>query len=69
MTEISLDRESVGPELFTLAFALVVDNPDLDLTASPVELLATAYRGDSAASAHVRRRLEELGLKYDFAMR
>ena len=57
-----------GPELSTLAYALVADDPELDLTASPIELLATAYRGDSAASANVRRRLEELGLAYEFAM-
>lgn len=58
-----------GPALFTLAFALVADHPELDPTASPMEILAAAYRGDSAASAHLRMRLDELGLAYEFTMR
>ncbi|MBA2264740.1 MAG: hypothetical protein H0W98_08875 [Chloroflexi bacterium] len=58
-----------GPALFTLAFALVADHPELDPTASPMEILAAAYRGDSAASAHLRMRLDELGLAREFTMR
>lgn len=55
--------------LFTLAFALVMDRPELEATASPMETLAAAYRGDDAVSAHARQRLEELGLTYEFALR
>lgn len=63
-------RLSIGPQaLFTLAFALVMDRPELDATGPPLETLADAYRGDDAASAHARRRLEELGLPYEFSLR
>ena len=55
--------------LAILAYALVADHPDLDATSPPVDLLAAAYHGDSAASAHVRRQLKALGLEYDFTMR
>ena len=55
--------------LSVLAYALVADHPELDPSASPIELLAAAYRGDSAASPHVRGRLDELGLEYEFTMR
>jgi hypothetical protein len=58
-----------GPALATLAAALVMDRPELDGTASAIEVVAAAHRGDSAASATVRRRLEELGLDYEFTMR
>lgn len=57
------------PALATLAAALVMDRPELDASASPIEVVAAAYRGDSAASATIRRRLEELGLDYEFTMR
>jgi hypothetical protein len=61
---------TIGPQaLFTLAFALVMDRPALPPTDPPLEILAAAYRGDDAASAHARRRLEELGLAYEFALR
>ena len=55
--------------LAVLAYALVADHPDLDAASPPPELLAAAYRGDSAASANVRRQLLALGLEYDFTMR
>ena len=52
---------SIGAHaLRVLAFALVGDRPDLDPTLEPIELVAAAFRGDSAASAHVRCRLDEL---------
>ena len=61
---------SIGAHaLRVLAFALVGDRPDLDPTLEPIELLAAAFRGDAAASAHVRRRLDELELPYEFSMR
>jgi hypothetical protein len=58
-----------GPALATLAAALVMDRPELGSAAPPIEILAAVYRGDSAASATVRRHLEELGLHYEFTMR
>lgn len=58
-----------GEALSTLAAALVMDRPELDPTASPLDVVAAAYRGDSAASATIRRRLDELGLPYEFTMR
>jgi hypothetical protein len=58
-----------GPALATLAAALVMDRPELDGTAPPIAVVAAAYRGDSAASATIRRRLDELGLDYEFTMR
>ncbi len=58
-----------APALGILSHALVADNADLDATASPIELLAAAYRGDSAAGAHLRERLDALGLNYEFTMR
>ena len=61
---------SIGAHaLRVLAFALVGDRPDLDPTLEPIELVAAAFRGDSAASANVRRRLDELELPYEFTMR
>lgn len=64
-TWLSIGASALG----VLSYALVADHPELDATSSPIELLAAAYRGDSAASAHVRRRLDALGLNYDFTMR
>ena len=58
-----------GPALFTLACALVMDDPELDPTAPPLDVLAAAYRGKAAASAEVRRRLDALGLPYECTMR
>jgi hypothetical protein len=55
--------------LRVLAYALVADRPDLDPTLEPFELVAAALRGDSAASATVRNRLDELELPYTFEMR
>ena len=55
--------------LAVLCYQLVADHPDVDATAGPIELLAAVYRGDSAASAHVRRQLDALGLDYEFTMR
>ena len=61
---------SIGPSaLAVLGYALVADHPDVDATGSPIELLAAIYRGDSAASAHIRQRLDALGLEYEFTMR
>ena len=61
---------SIGPTaLGVLSYALVADHPDVDATGSPIELLAAIYRGDSAASAHIRQRLDALGLEYEFTMR
>ena len=61
---------SIGAHaLRVLAFALVGDRPDLDPTLEPIELVAAAFRGDSAASAHVRRRLDELDLPYELTLR
>ena len=36
---------------------------------SPVEVIRMWLAGDSAASAHLRMRLESLGLRYEFVMR
>jgi hypothetical protein len=58
-----------APALSVLALFLVAERPEVDPTGSPMEVLAAAYRGDSAASAHVRQRLEALGLEFDFIMR
>jgi hypothetical protein len=55
--------------LATLAHALVMDRPELDPTMSPIETLAAAYGGDSAATSHARRRLDELRLPYEFTLR
>ena len=55
--------------LSTLAHALVMDRPELDPTMSPIETLAAAYRGDSAATSHARLRLDELSLPYEFTLR
>ena len=64
-TRLSLD----GAALATLAHALVMDRPELDPTMSPIETLAAAYRGDSAATSHARLRLDELSLPYEFTLR
>ena len=58
-----------GSALATLAHALVMDRPELDPTMSPIETLAAAYRGDSAATSHARHRLDELSLPYEFTLR
>lgn len=58
-----------APALFTLACALVMDDLELDPTAPALDVLAAAYSGNAAASAEVRRRLEALGLAYEFTMR
>jgi hypothetical protein len=61
---------TIGPQaLFTLAFALVMDRPELPPADPPMDTLAAAYRADDAASEHARRRLEELGLPYEFSLR
>lgn len=57
-----------GQALATLAHALVMDRPEIDPTASPIETLAAAYRGDSAATSHARLRLDELGIAHAFTM-
>lgn len=57
------------PELVVLAAALVADDPDLDSTAPAIQVLASAYRGDSAATSHLRDRLDALGLPAQFSMR
>lgn len=51
-----------------LTAALVMDHPETDAGATPAELVATAHRGDPAASAHLRQRLDALSLPYDFEM-
>ena len=56
-------------ELEVLAAALVADHPELDSTAPAIEVLAVAYRGDSATTKHVRHRLDALGLTATFTMR
>lgn len=58
-----------GLALWTLVCALIMDDAELDPTAPPIEVLAAAYRGDSAATSHVRRRLEELDLPFPFHLR
>ena len=58
-----------GPSLATLAHALVMDLPDLDSGGSPIETIAAAYHGDSAATSHARQRLDELDLPYEFSLR
>ena len=58
-----------GAALSTLAHALVMDRAELDPSLPPIEVLAAAYRGDSAATSHARRRLEELSLTYEFQLR
>lgn len=57
------------PELDVLAAALVAERPELDSTAPAVEVIAAAYRGDSAATTHLRERLEALGLAATITMR
>ena len=56
-------------ELEVLAAALVAELPEVDGTAPAIEVLAAAYRGDSAATTHVRERLDALGLPATFTMR
>ena len=51
------------------AFALVMDDAELDPTALPIEVLAAACRGDAAAASHVRRRLGELDLPFELHLR
>ena len=57
-----------GRGLETFAHALVMDRPEIDPTAPPIDVVAEAYRGDSAATSHARRRLDELGIAYAFTM-
>ena len=57
-----------GPSLSVLAHALVMDLPELDPGASPIETIA-AYLGDSAATSRARTRLDELDLHYEFSLR
>ena len=38
-------------------------------TLSPAEVIASWLAGDSAATAHLRSRLDALGLEYEFRMR
>jgi hypothetical protein len=54
--------------LETFAHALVMDRPEIDPTAPPIDVLADAYRGDSAATSRARRRLDELGIAYAFTV-
>lgn len=58
-----------GPALNVLAHALVMDLPELDAGASPIETIAAAYLGDSAATSRARTRLDELDLPYEFSLR
>jgi hypothetical protein len=58
-----------GRSLATLAAALVMERPELDPNAPAAEILAAAYAGDSAASAHARRTLDALDLPYEFHLR
>jgi hypothetical protein len=55
-----------APALETFAHALVMDRPEIDPTAPPIDVLAEAYRGDSAATSRAQRRLDELGIAYAF---
>jgi len=64
-TSLTLDVTALA----TLAYALVMDRPDIDPTMPPIETLAAAYRGDSAATSHARLRLDELSLPYEFTLR
>lgn len=64
-TSLTLDDTA----LTTLAHALVMDRPDIDPTMPPIDTLAAAYRGDSAATSHARMRLDELSLPYEFILR
>ena len=57
-----------APALETFAHALVMNRPEIDPTAPPIDTLAEAYGGDSAATSHARRRLDELGIAYAFTM-
>ena len=60
---------AIGPTaLAILCYALVADHRDVDATGPPIELLAAIYRGDSAATTHLRHRLDALGLEYEFTM-
>ena len=54
--------------LAVVCYALVADHPEVDATGPPIELLAAIYRGDSAATTHLRQRLDALGLEYEFMM-
>ena len=63
-TWLKIDATAVG----VLCYALVADHPDVDATCPPIELLAAIYRGDSAATTHLRERLDALGLEYEFTM-
>ncbi len=58
-----------APELEVLAAALVAELPELESTAPAIQVLASACRGDSAATTHVRERLDALGLAATFTMR
>lgn len=54
--------------LVALTAALVMDHPETDPGATPAEVVSAAHRGDAAASAHVRQRLDALSLPYEFEM-
>jgi hypothetical protein len=54
--------------LVPLTAALVMDHPETDPGATPSEVISAAYRGDAAASAHLRQRLDALSLPYEFEM-
>jgi hypothetical protein len=54
--------------LVPLTAALVMDHPETDPGAAAPEVISAAYRGDAAASAHLRQRLEALSLPYEFEM-
>jgi hypothetical protein len=53
-----------------LAERMRADQPDLaDADTDDVEAISRWLMGDSAASAHIRMRLDELGMPYEFHMR
>ena len=64
-TSLTLDVTALA----VLAHALVMDRPDIDPTMPPIETLAAAYRGDSAATSHARMRLDELSIPYEYVLR
>jgi hypothetical protein len=58
-----------GRSLATLVAALVMERPELDPVAPAIDVLAAAYAGDSAASAHARQALRALDLPFEFHIR
>jgi hypothetical protein len=66
---IETSLEIGASALSALASAIRAEISGVEAHATPLDIVAAAYRGDSAASGRIRTRLDELGLRYEFQMR